>query len=195
MAIKGINITRWIVIVMLLLTLGAIAGGIGYADEEEKRRVDISLSIFPRIVAVDNAFRTKLDDEGNARLLFLYDKNEERAQELADILREESQSIGGKLVLVSVLSVSGDLANIRQFRPTAIFLSERFNDNDLAKIINFMEEENRLVFSPFSGDVERGVTVGISVTSRIKPYFNLSALHRSKIEINALLMKMSKRYE
>jgi hypothetical protein len=68
-------------------------------------------------------------------------------------------------------------------------------DGDLKKIVKIAEENSCIVFSPFTGDVERGVVVGISVTNRVKPYFNIRALERSKIVINALLMKMSKRYE
>ncbi|MBL1274519.1 MAG: hypothetical protein COB30_000365 [Ectothiorhodospiraceae bacterium] len=177
----------------LLLLLGMFLGSAVGADETEKRRVDISLSIFPRIVAVDNHFREKLDADKKAYLLFLYDKDEGYARHLVERIQENNQNIGGKYVVANVLSVNSNLQNIAL--PTAIFIVEKLSDAQLKKVMAFSERAHRLVFSPFSGDVERGVTVGISVTNRVKPYFNLSSLERSKIVINALLMKMSKRYD
>jgi hypothetical protein len=51
------------------------------------------------------------------------------------------------------------------------------------------------MFSPFVGDVERGATAGIAITSRVKPFFNVKTLKRADIDINPILMKLSKRYE
>lgn len=186
---------RTLMFVLSVIALSAVAGSSGFADEEEKRRVDISLSIFPRIVAVDNHFRDKLVTDNKVQLLFLYSKNENRAQDLADRLRENGKNIGGMSVMTSALNISAALEKEKKEKPTAIFISERLSKEDLKKVMAYAEAENRLVFSPFSGDVERGATVGISVTNRVKPYFNLTTLKRSNIVINALLMKMSKRYE
>lgn len=178
-----------------LLALAVFAGNLGYADEEDQRRVDISLSIFPRIVAVDNHFREKLVDKNKVRLVFLYVENKKRAENLAERMEQENKNIGGMGVMVSALSISSATKIKDKQSPTAIFISERLSDEDLKAVMAYAETENRLVFSPFSGDVERGATVGISVTNRVKPYFNLLSLKKSRVDINALLMKMSKIYE
>jgi ABC-type uncharacterized transport system substrate-binding protein len=178
-----------------VVVLSAVAGGSGFADEEEKRRVDISLSIFPRIVAVDNNFREKLVLDNKVQLLFLYSNNEKRAEDLAVRIAKKARNIGGMNVMASAKNINSILGADQKIKPTAIFISERLSKDDLDKVMDYAASENRLVFSPFSGDVERGAMVGISVTNRVKPYFNLAALKRSNIVINALLMKMSKRYE
>lgn len=180
---------------LLSLLLTVSVAGVGFADEQEKRRVDISLSIFPRIVAVDNQFRNKLNKDQQVRLLFVYERDEEYASELAQRMIADNRGIGGMRVVVDVAQVDAAYAAEGQLPPTAIFLTERFSNDHLARVMTYAEEHQRLVFSPFSGDVERGVTVGISVTNRVKPYFNLPILQRTKVDINALLMKMSKRYE
>ena len=176
----------------MLVSLSAMAGA-SLADENDTRRVDISLSIFPRIVAVDNHFRDKLNSDKKAYLLFVYDKNQKYAQQLADRMKNSNANIGGMAVVTEIISVTDDLPINNP--PTAVFLVERLSSAQLEKIMLFSAETHRLVFSPYSGDVERGATVGISVTNRVKPYFNLSALRQSKVAINALLMKMSKRHE
>lgn len=179
--------------VALCLLLCLVASNILLADETEKRRVDISVSIFPRIVAVDNHFREKLDKDKKARLLFVYDSDEKFAQNLAERIGNPDHNIGGMPIVARVINVAEELPD--EEVPVAIFLVEKLSDTQLAKILDYAESTHRLVFSPYSGEVERGVMVGISVTNRVKPYFNLATLRRSKVVINALLMKMSKRYE
>lgn len=178
---------------ILLGVMLSIVGGWAVADETDSRRVDISLSIFPRIVAVDNHFREKLNNDKKAYLLFIYDKDEEYAKRIAERLKKSNANIGGMEVATETASIEGGLSNYES--PTALFLVERLSDSQLEKLMTFAADTHRLVFSPYPGDVERGVTVGISVTNRVKPYFNLSALRESKVAINALLMKMSKRYD
>lgn len=179
--------------VAAIFLAGVVISNNVFADETEKRRVDISVSIFPRIVAVDNDFRKKLDKDGKAQLLFVYDGDERYARELAGRVGKKGSNIGGISIVTRVISVS-KLLRLSEI-PMAIFMVERLDDKQLEKVIVYAESVQRLLFSPFSGDVERGVTVGISVTNRVKPFFNLSALRRSEVEINKLLMKMSKHHE
>jgi hypothetical protein len=182
---------RWCLLVLLVLTSGIV--GSSLADETDTRRVDISLSIFPRIVAVDNNFRDKLTADEKAYLLFVYDKDKEYAERLAERMKKSNANIGGMQISTKTISIASGV--LRDELPTALFVVERLTDDQLKEVMAFSAETHRLVFSPYLGDVERGVSVGISVTNRVKPYFNLSSLRKSKVSINALLMKMSKRHE
>lgn len=186
--LKGARWSLGIIAVLSMLCAAVVAG------ETDQRRVEISLSIFPRIVAVDNDFRDKLGPERTARLLFVYDGDRANAENLAETLLEKSGNIGGMRVVVEVADIKQPLP-VGDELPTALFLTERLSPAQLGVVMRFARETQRLVFSPFSGDVERGVTVGISVTSRVKPYFNIAALHETKVDINAILMKVSARYE
>ncbi|MDT8382930.1 MAG: hypothetical protein RRB22_00785 [Gammaproteobacteria bacterium] len=177
----------------LLVLQGLVLGANLFADEAEQRRVEISMSIFPRIVAVDNDFRNKLMEGNRAQLMFVYDKDARYAQKLAEQIKNDSDNIGGMAVETAVVNVADELSATSP--PTAIFITEKLTDAKLQTVMEFANATQRLVFSPFLGDVERGVTVGISVTNRVKPFFNLPALRTSKVTINALLMKMSKRHE
>ena len=181
-----VRLTIWLV-------LGLMLSEVLVADESEKRRVDISISIFPRIVAVDNHFREKLEVGNKVRLLFVYDEDRSLAESLMARIGKDGKMIGGMKIVTQLASVRAPLPDDEV--PVAIFLVERLDDAQLARVITFAEKKHRLLFSPYSGDVERGVMVGISVTNRVKPFFNLQALRRANVEINALLMKMSKRYE
>jgi hypothetical protein len=177
--------------VWLLLMLAA--SSVSVADENERRRVDISLSIFPRIVAVDNQFRAKLLEGNKARLLFVGGVDKNYVQMLANRMEKATGNIGGVPVETRVVSVSEEFP--LSVLPTAIFLAEKLNDAQLEKVLAYAREQQRLLFSPFVGDVERGVAVGISVGSRVRPYFNRAALRETRVSVNALLMKMSKHYD
>jgi hypothetical protein len=186
---------RYLAVLIIFTAMGAVADNAIFSDEEEKRRVDISLTIFPRIVAVDNNFRSKLSSDRKVNLVFIYSDSKDVARSLAESLKRKNKNIGGMGVDVRAMSVGELVSESNKHDITALFLSERLAENTFKDVLAFAEKKNRIVFSPFTGDVERGATVGISVTNRVKPYFNLSTLKKSNIVINALLMKMSKRYE
>ena len=79
--------------------------------------------------------------------------------------------------------------------PTAIFVAEPLGESDFKELVLYGIKKGIIVFSPYSGDVERGATVGLSITSRVFPYFNNNTLEASGVEINPILLDMSKRYE
>ena len=165
-----------------------------YASESIDRRLQISLSIFPKIVAVDNGIRDKLNKKNQVLLAFLSQSDKTKPRELAKVLKSKIKNIAGMPYKLVSINVSGVLAK-DSFSPTAIFLTERLSPKSFNTVMDFAMRKQILVFSPFTGDVERGATVGIMITSRVKPYFNMRTLEASSISINALLMKMSKRYE
>lgn len=169
-------------------------GGFLRTSETNDRRISISLSIFPRVVAVDNDFRAKLTRDRKAKIIFVYDKDSDKAAELKEGFLEKSKSVAG-MELEVVLASADEIIADGVEEPTAFFLTEQLSNIQLYGLVKYATLKQRILFSPFVGDVERGATAGIAVSSRVKPYFNLNTLHKSEIEINALLMKLSKRYE
>ncbi|WP_455208219.1 hypothetical protein [Kaarinaea lacus] len=177
---------------VIIFMFGLIS--VGLANEATDRRVQISLPLFPRIVAVDNKFQEKLTDDNKARLVFVYDRDKLKANELAKSVGEANKNI----VNVRVDTVSVQL--VEQLKentvtPTAIFVAEPLGEADFKELVLYGINKGIIVFSPYSGDVERGATVGLAITSRVFPYFNSSTLEASGVEINQLLLDMSKRYE
>jgi hypothetical protein len=191
--LKYSNIAMRQLVAGLVFVLASIACNALWADEVERRRVEISLSIFPRVVAVDNQFNDKLLESKKAHLLFVCEADKALAQALAERMQKTTDNIGGVPLETQVVSVSEGLP--LSDLPTAIFVVEKLNTAQLEEVLSYARQHQRLVFSPFVGDVERGVTVGIFVGSRVQPYFNLAMLRQSKVSVNALLMKMSKHYD
>ncbi|WP_455211303.1 hypothetical protein [Kaarinaea lacus] len=165
-----------------------------YANDATDRRIQISLPIFPRIVAVDEDFRKKLSNKDKVLLVFIYQSDKDKAKSLAESLRAKLSNIVGLDFIAHAVSVRDQLEASAEV-PTALFVAERFSKQTFELVLEYSIKQQRILFSPFAGDVERGAAAGISITSRVNPYFNIKTLQRAAIEINPVLMKLSKRYE
>ncbi len=167
---------------------------VGVANEATDRRIQISLPLFPRIVAVDKKFQEKLTEDKKARLVFVYDQDKSKAKELAKTVGSTNKNI------VNVRVDTVPLRLVEQLKassptPTAIFVAEPLGETDFKELVLYSIDKSIIVFSPYSGDVERGATVGLAITSRVFPYFNNNTLEAAGLEINPILLEMSKRYE
>lgn len=173
-----------------------LSGGLSFAmgDELEARRIKISLAIFPRIVAVDEDIDRKLDAHKHVQLVVAYGRDTVTAQGQASVLMGSVQNIGGRPLVVQVLPVNS-LSNDNPATVSGLFIAEKLEDGELERVLQFARQRHIIVFSPFSGDVERGVTAGIAVGSQVKPYFNLAALKLSGVAVNPTLLRISKHYE
>lgn len=164
------------------------------ADEAEDRRVDISLSLYPRVLAVDLGFKQKLDQDGKARLLFIYQTDRSKALRYARKLQEKFPSISHVSVRVDIGNVD-DVSASDSASVTAYFIAERLTPDAFERIREHSVEQGRILFSPYPGDVERGATIGIMITSRVQPYLNMATIKQAGIELNPLLVKLARRYE
>jgi hypothetical protein len=164
------------------------------ATDVADRRIQISLPIFPRIVAVDNDFSHKLHPKGKVTFSFLYESNKAKAETLAEALKQKLTNVAGLEFTAQAVAVREQLTEQAPV-PTAMFITEQFSEKTFVAVLEYSVKQHRILFSPFTGDVERGATAGIAITSRVKPFFNIATLKRAQIDINPVLMKLSKRYE
>jgi hypothetical protein len=164
------------------------------AGEAEERRVRISLEIFPRIVAVDLDLRSKVSTIDTVRLFVVFERDTEAAHHVSEQMKNAFSNIGG-LAVEFVVQNAQQAVTSGMEQAAAVFLSDQLSDDAFAAMMKAAVERHVLVFSPFAGDVERGATVGIAISSRIKPYFNVSTLVQSHININEKLLSISQRYE
>jgi hypothetical protein len=178
---------------LLAMAFGLVVGAIS-ANSVDERRIQISLAVFPRIIAVDNNFREKLSVNNTVQLIFVYEHDKNKALQQIDTLNKKITNVAGLPFSASALS-SDELTDGNVTTPTAIYFAEQLSDKRFEAVMDYATKAGRIVFSPYLGDVERGATAGIAITSRVKPYFNMQTLERSQVEINALLMQMSKRYD
>jgi len=193
-SLSNSKIIKIIVVFLWLVSVLLVKSSTVFASDVNDRRLQIALSIFPKIVAVDTGIREKLDKDNRLLLAFISKFDDAKSHQLSNKLQSKIKKIAGLSYKTVTIKLNGRL-DIKTFSPAAMFLTERLPPKSFNRIMRFAKRNRILVFSPFTGDVERGATVGIFITSRVKPYFNILTLKDSSININPLLMKVSKRYE
>lgn len=186
------RIAATLAIAYALVLVCAVRGAA--ASELDERRVRISLDIFPRIVAVDQELRTKLSDTARVRLLVIYSREALAATRVVSSLEGQVKNIGGRAVEVLMQSMAQVMKG-GMLQSSAVFVAEPLGEEEFNRLVENATRQRVLLFSPFAGDVERGATVGISISSRILPYFNMAMLQRSRVSINDKLLSISQRYE
>ena len=164
------------------------------ADDIADRRIQISLPVFPRIVAVDNEFKHKLLPGNKVLLVFLFENDKDKAVHLAKSLENKLTNVAGMEFATAIESITDQLAATAPV-PTAMFATELFSEPAFQLLVEYAIKQQRILFSPYAGDVERGAMAGIAIGSRVKPFFNMRSLQRADIGINAVLLNLSKRYE
>lgn len=60
------------------------------------------------------------------------------------------------------------------------------------RLRDWSERFQTLVFSPFTGDVERGAVAGVSVTDRVLPFVNLPQARRAGIQFQAFFLQVAR---
>jgi hypothetical protein len=74
--------------------------------------------------------------------------------------------------------------------PAGIFLTQPLEEG-LPVIIKFAIDKGVILFSPFQGDVEKGVLGGLHITDRVLPYINKSTMNAAGINIKQFFMRVS----
>lgn len=175
---------------LLLLLMLSTAWGAGASDEN--RLITVGLNLFPNIVSIDEDIAEKRADDGKIYLLITYDRQSLLANRLAEKLRDQVMSIKKYPATIMVVKAS-ELHNFSK-RAAGIFISERIGNELLKQIIDHASQQGTLIFSPVPGDVERGVTMGMQITSKIWPYCNTTTLKRSSIHFHPSFEKIMRCY-
>lgn len=175
----------------LLLFLCAISSH-AYADEMETRRIMVGLKLFPAVVAADYLVSEKKDKDGRLLLLILHEDNLKQANELANSLRQIDQ-IKNIPIKVEVHTFNEFLNQKLPVRAAA-FIAEPAN-SQINEIINQGITSSTLIFSPFKGDVEKGIHSGFIVSDRILPYVNIKTLNQSGIKLKPFFLRVSMQHE
>ena len=172
-----------------LLTLLSSLPAQSWADQTE-RRILIGLKVFPSVVAANQSLPQGL--QRPVRLLVVYLDDRGRAEETATRLRELG-TVRERPVRVDVRRYDG-LPENSETPVAGIFLAQWLNDR-LQPVLRYAREQHAVLFSPFEGDVERGVMSGLSVRDRILPYVNVTALEAAGVHLKPFFMEVARRHE
>jgi hypothetical protein len=175
----------------LLAALLLLSAAVARAGDREESRAWAGLDLFPSVLAADAEIAEKRGPGGELPLVILYQTDRELAEEMARRLARTG-TIRGLPIRVEIARYPAPV-NGANPPPAGAFLAEP-RIGDLDAVIQFGRENRRLVFSPFAGDVERGVPAGIAVSDRILPLVNAEALESFGLRLKPFFLRITEVY-
>ncbi|WP_459864673.1 hypothetical protein [Endothiovibrio diazotrophicus] len=182
---------RALLIFCTLLLIAPLSGN-PVAGEQEERRIQVGVKLFPSLLAADRDIAGKRDGDGPLRLLLLYRDRREVAERAAERLREV-EKVRGIPIAVEVVPLTG-LAGRAKEPFAGMFITQRLGEH-LDEVIAVGRERQVVLFSPFEQDVERGVLGGVLVSDRILPQVNVRAMQEAGIRLKSFFLRIADRYE
>lgn len=180
----------------LLLLAMLVGGGAQAADEYRETRLRAGVRFFRALLAADLDITSKAGEDGKLLLLFAYSRNQREAARLAQMAARGGATAMIRELPIHVASVpSSALDSYRGAVPAGIFLAEAPPSEVLAAVVRYGIRQQRIVYSPFEGHVEKGVLGGLSVEARVRPRINMTTLRASKVAVKAIFLKVAKVHE
>lgn len=162
-----------------------------WAHEQEDMRGIIGIKLFPALLAADLNLSSRVDENGEITVVLVYAEDNKVAVNMASRLESNGDIKGFKLhVLVMPwknLKDKGDVV-------AGVFIAEPMSDV-VPDLIQYCNTRNVLLFSPYSGDVERGVLAGLEVTDRIRPYLNMDAMRDADVRLKPFFVELASQYD
>lgn len=160
------------------------------AQEALSPRLQIGISILPAVIAANK--RLANDDTQSLPIYLVYQNNRQLAEQLRPGL-ERIGMIRRRGMRIESISLAELLAS-NPVPASTIFLAEPIGD-DLGGLLEFVQQKRVLTFSPFEGDVERGVATGFRVTDKVLPMVNMTSLKQSNIQLKAFFLRIAVKHE
>lgn len=176
----------------LMLLLLCLMSFNANANEMETRRIMVGIKLFPAVIAADTRLVEKKDKQGYLPIYILHDNKSKLAQDLARRLNQIKKI--KNIPLKVEISTFDDFINGNTPAEASVFLAQPANDK-MQKILDRAISSSNLLFSPFKGDIEKGVHSGFIVSDRILPYVNLNTMRQSRIKLKAFFLRVAKHYD
>jgi hypothetical protein len=186
---------RKLLFVLVLLATIVYAATPSVSDDFTERRITAGAKIFRALLAADVDIGRKTGADGALRLCLLYIDDTGNAEiAAATLVKRDDPGIRKLKVRLDKLSFAQCLADDKQ-RFAGIFVTQRLDAGQIQALTAYANAWHLVVFSPFEGDVERGVQSGLAVEARVRPYLNINALGAAQVRLKSFFMKVAKAYE
>lgn len=164
------------------------------ADTYSERRIGVGLNLFSALLVADRQAEAKVNADGQLPIYVLYVDDHRSAREYATTLQADLPRIRTRQTRITSISLADFLAGTSD-RPLGIFISQRLTDEELNKLTHTAIKRSVILFSPFEGDVEKGVMAGLSIQATVRPLVNLPVLEATGADIKPFYLKVAKTYE
>ncbi len=174
----------------ILLTLLPLVAAPTLAQEMVSPRMQIGIGLLPAVIAANKRIAS---EPGTVLPVYLVYKNDRQLAEQLKPGLEKVDRIQQRQLEIESIALADLLASAPE-PASAIFIAEALGD-DVEPLIEFANRQKILLFSPFKGDVERGVAAGFRVTDKVLPLVNMTALKQSNIQLKAFFLRVAVKHE
>lgn len=185
------------VVVMAALMVFALGLGLASAsaraDSQDDRRVRTGARVFRTLLLADVALARKAGADGTLDIA-IYSGDATGADEVAPLIRPDTvagatRGSGPPMRIRRVDTLGSDMRP-----PVGLFLASPLAGSELDRVIQWSIRHQVILYSPFEGDVERGVTAGLSIGAKVLPFVNQRTLKASGVELKPFFLKVAKVY-
>lgn len=172
---------------MLVCVLGlGLAAASARADSQDERRVRTGARVFRTLLLADVALERKAGTDGRIDVA-VFAATQPGLDEVAPLIAPADAGRGPRIAIRHERVLGEDTAP-----PVALFLASPVAPNDLERLVAWSVRHGVILYSPFEGDVERGVLAGVSIEAKVLPYLNQRTLEASGIEFKPFFMRVAK---
>jgi hypothetical protein len=164
----------------------------------EDGRAAMGARLYRAMLDADLELSRKTQPDGRLLVVFVHRGDPVGAARLASEFTTAGK--GGKALAIAGLPLAIELTNdvtlaAYSTRPIAgVFLADSFDGKALRYLVDFGIARRVIVYSPFEGDVERGVLGGLSIEAQVKLSINERTLNASAVTLKPLFLKSCKVY-
>jgi hypothetical protein len=176
---------------VILYGLAPILGTTSLAQDGLSPRLQIGINLLPAIIAANQSLAAT-DISQNLPIYLVYREDLYQAEQLKPRI-DQLGKIRGRVLEVMPISLDALLASA-PLPLSVVFITEPL-DGQLPDLVRFAQQQRILLFSPFAGDVHRGVTAGFQVTDKVLPLVNMASLKQSKIQLKAFFLRIAVKHE
>ncbi|MCP4353766.1 MAG: hypothetical protein GY795_50610 [Desulfobacterales bacterium] len=163
-----------------------------YAGKLEYYHMLIGLEGFAALLNADTDIRGKTNN-GRLILVLIYeDVKQQKAEKLALYLKKIKTV--RKIPVQIDLTDDTELKDYKNKKIAGIFLLRKLG-TELESVIQYGIKNSIIVYSPYEGDVEKGVSAGLFVGDLILPHLNINTMKSSGIRIEPFFLREVQQYK
>ncbi|MCE9687990.1 hypothetical protein LZP73_17585 [Shewanella sp. AS16] len=163
-------------------------------DSFTDHRVRVGLKLFRALLSADLKLKEKTDTSGAVPVILVHINSEDDTREYQALLDNYLREINGLPLRIDIRTLE-QILRPGSDKPAAIFIAQKLNDAELSALIEQSINQGVILFSPFEGDVEKGVLAGISVQAAVRPLLNIGTMNQSRLSIKSFYLKAARQYE
>lgn len=182
--IKTYKLVNWIIVISAVLLATN-----SFAAKSLPARIEIGLNMLPSVIASNTVFSLSENEINKPVTIYVVYRDDESVASESTLKLQRIKNIRGHQLVIKSISTDKLMQADTDLYTAMIITEPMIEDRD--QLINFSRQRQILFFSPFKGDVEKGVMAGFKVTNKVLPAVNLTALNKANIRLKAFFLRIA----